>query len=296
MNSEARGKEIIESIPVNGTVGGYFNICHIPYGMRQNLEKWSLLQSIMRYTGNVTVIRDDCSVKVNLLDIKASIEAHYGAEMYRDFACLMGYFTITSIKGKDEISMSVTRGEEIINSIPANGTVKGFFNIEKLTYDMKKQLNRSNSFAAVLKHERHDVLIHKECNKDYWYLYVELMAHDNVGTGFFEIYSDTETYRDFKALMCYFTITDNNAEKEFKKVPAKGQVTDKPERTVSNMEIYQALQTIKDCCTSCNGCNGCPFLIGNGGCVFSNSLKSPNCWELSEPKEWKPFPALQGGK
>lgn len=68
---------------------------------------------------------------------------------------------------------------------------------------------------------------------------------------------------------------------------------------MDNKSIYNALLTIKECCTSQiakgDGCLTCPLSVDTGGrfdCQVCDNIhgdKLPRDWKLNEPKNYKVF-------
>lgn len=272
MNSEVKGREIIDSIPVGKTVAGYFRVNEIPYGVKESLGKWNLLKSIMFHRDDVHVEKCDSSIKVHLLGKNATIEAHYVSDMFREFTCLMGYFTVlNTLESKSVEMVNVqNRGVHIFNELPDNA--KGLFSIsdmdESMLEDIRRKLYRpTGDLSCVLYNRDNDVIIHKGRQ-------AVLIDYPMLGKKE-EIHYGTSLWNIFAQLFSVFILVKDLG-------PNKEEMQDV--QHVSDVELYNAMSAIQNYCLAhCHDhCASCALHTNNGHC-FTEDYSIPGEWNLCPP-------------
>lgn len=276
MNSEVKGKEVIDSIPVGNMIAGYFRVNEIPYGIKENLGKWSLLKSIMFHRDDVHVEKCENSIKVHLLgkDID-TIEVHYVSDMFRDFAYLMGYFTVSKVLESESVAMRIVnmqnRGVSIFNGLPDNA--KGFFKISAIDKpvleDIQSRLySKTGELSCVLYNKDNDVIIHK--NKDAVIIEYPMLDKKE------EIHCGTILWNIFAQLFSVFgLVKDLGPDKE----------TTQDMKHVIDEELYEAMLTIQNYCKEhCHDyCKVCALKTKNK-CFLEAQLQLPRSWKINPPE------------
>lgn len=286
MNSEKEGKKIIESLPLNAKVAGFFKVNTIPYGLRADLEKWHSLNSIIQYDGDTLVTRKADCVKVRMPGDNSSVTMYYTEEVFTPFTSLMGYFsTIRVIEVDSETGTEYGKGADVFNDIPNNMRVQGFFKTselsDKVIKSIKARLERyvgtHNVVSFTLENKDNDVIIYKSGDM----LRVSFpMMNENAS-----VHYGTDLWDDFLLLLSVFNIVKElgpDKESEEKK--------ETPVKHISNKELYESMCNIQSYCQTHlhDNCKTCA-LKTYGSLCFVGACDKPNQWHLIPPHDYNMF-------
>lgn len=287
MNSELKGREIIESIPMNGAVIGFFETNYMSYGIRENLSKWNMLKSAIEYCGDLKIDRNDSSMKIHLLNDRIDFEVRYDSKMYADFTCLMGYFHILTKVKEEKNGTGFTTGLEdmyekgldVFNNLPSDTRIKGFFKVSDISSALRTNIERNlerfagtdDIVSCILNNKDNDVIIYK--NNKSVFIDCPMLQKKK------EVHHNTDLWQEFIRMFSVFTlIKDLGPDKEIEQGNKEVLV-----KHVSDAELYNAMSTIHHYCLAhChNNCKGCA-LRSNGNC-FTKEHDVPGEWTLCSP-------------